>query len=256
MRIRRFLGLSVLILTLACAALAQDPSPSPSPASSAPEKSASKTSVYGEIAVSTMYHGMDVGGDFCRCTSPRAWVSIERQFTPRFSGYVNFWGQNSKSPADEFDSGGGFTFTLTGSTAFGLDVANFKVHKLSVRKVGFRASKSFEGKVPLTLLDELTWFGTSQPQLLKGGVMNKVTLSARIPLPKDFTLSGGPSISVDNGPFALGGPAAMFFLQGRLQKVLNKHWSAFAAVKHSRPIAGETIRRPIYSGEFGLAFRY
>lgn len=251
--------LNILLAVVPVSAQKTVPSPSPSPAATN-EEAEPKTSVYGEVAMSSMYHGFDLGGDFCRCKSTRGWFTLERKLNKRFTAYFGSWGQVAFSGApgsDEADVSGGLLIKVPRSTTLRIEVANYKVHDLSVRKLGLQIAKKFVvGKQPFSFSSELIRFSTSQKQRLKGGVVNRMSLSTSVALPGKLKLSGGPGLGIDNGPFGLGGPAALLFLSARLERPITKHWSIFGTGKHSRSIAGTTVRRPIYSGEFGLAFRY
>jgi len=251
-----------LLVFLAGTALAQDATVEPtSQSTSAPETSQSKSTVYGEIGMASMYHGWDVGGDFFKGRTFRGWTTWEYAFNKKLVGYVGFWGQLAPkahpNSAEEVDQSAGIILNANASTSVTLEVANYKVNRLAVHKIGVVGAKTFRvGRLPVTLSDALTRFTTSRLDLLRGGVVNKTVLSTGGPISKHLTLSGSAGVGVDNGPFGLGGPAALLFLQGRIDRKLNEHWSIFVDLRHSHPLAGETIRKPITSGSGGLAFRF
>jgi hypothetical protein len=257
---RIILVLSTVLCVLTGAAYAQDPStssPSPTPT---PATTESKTVVYGGMGITSMYQGMDVGGDFCRCVSPRFWMTVEHRANKRLSFAGGTWMQhafNGKQGADEIDTTGDLTFHIDPSASLRFEAANYKVHRLSVHKLGIQIAKDFHvGKRSFSFDNELKRFTTSKPQLLKGGLVDRMSLVTTFKLPHKLSVTAGPGFGVNNGPFGLGGPAALFFATANIERPLNDHWSFYATGRHSRPLAGETKRRPIYSGEVGMKFHF
>lgn len=217
------------------------------------------TRISGGFSTGAGYHLFDVGNRATKDQVFTQWIGFEHDLTEKNTIVVNTWGQygsKKKSAAEEFDIGGAFIRKLTLDTSIAFSAALFKVRGLSIGKFATKISRKLKKLIPLTLENELSYFRTTRPDLVKGGVVNKTTLAAPVSLPNRFTVLASVGLGLDNGPFKLGGPAGILFLQGRVERPLSAHWSVFAGVKHSRPFVGKTRRTDITSAEIGIKFFY
>ncbi len=221
-----------------------------------------KNAIYGEAACGSMYHGLDVGGNFFPGTVCKTWVNYDRQVTDKTRVSFGTWIQkaaNAPSPndAEEIDASFSVTYAFTPKTSVTGTVANYTVHRMNIQKFGFTVAREFTiGKQPVTLTNETAAYTTTRPSLLKGGFVNRTEASTSFALTKSTALSGGIAVTGDNGPFGLGGPAMMGFANVRLDQQLTKRFGVFAAWKGSRPLAGNTVRGPLNSFEAGVTFRF
>lgn len=221
-----------------------------------------KNAVYGEIGCGNMYHGFDVGGSFYPSPTCKMWINFDRKIGKKFTVSVGTWMQRSaveppKNGADEIDAVVTLTYQINEKTSFTAYAGNYTVPNLNIQKFSGTVARNFSlKKVPLTFTNETALFTTTRPSVAKGGFVNKVGISTSRALTKTATVSGRIAASGDNGPFGLGGPAIIGFVNGRIEQKISKNFSLFLNARYSRPIVGNTNRVPIFSADSGVAFRF
>lgn len=220
-----------------------------------------KTTVFGEMATGTAYHLQDVGWRVHRQQVVKGLFGIERQLSDKWYGGFDVWAQRATAPgpngAEEYDFESWLKGQLDKKTNLTLYAATYQVRGLSIKKFSVTLARDFKiKKQTFTVSNAMMAFKTSKSNVVPGGIVNKTELTTHVALPGKLTLSPSVAVSADNGPFGLGGPTSMGFLKARLVRPLNAHWDVFVTVRHSFPIAGDTIRRPFTSADAGFSFHY
>ncbi len=223
----------------------------------------SKTNISGTIGVSSMYHDFEVGGDTFRGFVQNNSFTVERKLNKKVSVYGDFWGQYAlakrhPNEAEEFYFGGGVVYNPRPTTTIDVYAGNSKLnHGINLQMFGVTVEQETSvGKVPLKFSNNFIAFKSSKPHELNGGVVNKTNVSSFVELRKKIKLTGEAGVGFDNGPLGFEGPATLLFFEGEVEREINKNWSAFFTLRHTRPIAGETLREPITSASFGLKFNF